>query len=506
MAACAAPPPARRDVVIGVVGEPSSVFADEPSARVIAGAVVEPLVARDAHDEYVPRLVREVPTFENGLLRLAADDGGGRFVATFRLRDDARWQDSDPITAQDIRFAHETDAAAPAGSEARWIAERVESVEVVDERTARVTYRAGERWDGYALAPRVLPRHILANADAARRAAYEREPVHAGAFSVAAWVRGYGITLAAFPDHVGGPPAVGRLEVRFFADRAAVLDALRRGDVDVAPSPALEADLVRTLDRFGDTNRLDVLYRDIESIDVLRFGTKGKFAELLVRKAVELTVDRQAMVSDIFAGRARIPRSYLVPPLWAAAETGPATRPDRDAARVLLAQAGYRKGRFGILERDIDRMTATLLVATGSPARVDVARRVAGDLAAVGIAVEVSSRPSADVASVIARGDFDMALVAEDADDAALATERWAGLAGPWFDVLALAARRAPSRDEKRPLYAELQRIWSDALPGLPLYQHLRVDVVARTLTGIQAPPRDAPLTWNAAAWRFGPP
>jgi ABC-type transport system substrate-binding protein len=124
----------------------------------------------------------------------------------------------------------------------------------------------------------------------------------------------------------------------------------------------------------------------------------------------------------------------------------------------------------------------------------------------VGIAVDVRVRPADEIAGLISSGDFDMILVPMDADDAALATERWIGLVDPWFDVLAVAARGAADRDAKRPLYAELQRIWSDALPGLPLYQHLRVDVTARSLAGIQAPPRDAALTWNAAAWRFGVP
>ncbi len=151
-------------------------------------------------------------------------------------------------------------------------------------------------------------------------------------------------------------------------------------------------------------------------------------------------------------------------------------------------------------------MTATLIVVAGSAGRVDAAHRVAGDLAAVGIAVDVRSRPAAEVAALVAKGDFDLALMPEDADDAALATERWRGLVDPWFDVLTDAARAASGRDEKRPLYAELQRIWSDALPALPLYQRLRVDVANRSLTGIQAPPSDAALTWNAVDWHFQGP
>lgn len=509
LSACAAPAPVRRDVVIGLLGEPASVFADDPAARVIAAAVTEPLVALDARGEFVPRLAAVVPTIENGGLTIVTDDPaapGGRLVAMFRLRDGLTWQDGEPITAQDVHFAHDLDAIAPLGTEARWNADRVDSVDVVDAHFVRITYRANERWTNYPLAPRVMPRHLLATADPARRAAYAREPVHAGAFAVAAWLPGYGVTLAAFKDHVGGPPALGRIEIRFFADRTTILDALRRGLIDVAPSPALEADLARTLDKFADANRMELYYTAAEALEILRFPPRGPFSERAVRKAIELTVDRQGIVDDIFAGRARVPRSYLVPPLWAASESGPIARPDLPAARGLLAQAGFHHGTFGILERDLDRLSVTLLVVAGSTGRLDAGRRVAGDLAPLGIAVDVRARPAAEVAAAVATGDFDIALVPEKADDASLATETWLGSVDPWFDVIAAAARRAPTAEEKRPLYAELQRIWSDALPGLPLYQHLRVDLAARSLTGIQAPPQDQALTWNVAEWRYAGP
>ena len=127
IAACASPVPARRDVVIGLVGEPSSVFADDPGARVIAAAVTEPLVTLDARGEFVPRLATEVPTIENGGLRVVTDDPtapGGRLIATFRLRDGLRWQDGEPISAEDVRFAHVLDAQAASGTTTRWLADR----------------------------------------------------------------------------------------------------------------------------------------------------------------------------------------------------------------------------------------------------------------------------------------------------------------------------------------------------------------------------------------------
>src|SRR2546423_9415918 len=66
--ACSTAPPTRRDVVVGLVGEPRTVFDDDPSARFIASAVTETLVRRDAHDELVPRLAESVPTLENGVV------------------------------------------------------------------------------------------------------------------------------------------------------------------------------------------------------------------------------------------------------------------------------------------------------------------------------------------------------------------------------------------------------------------------------------------------------
>src|SRR5439155_10615936 len=226
---------------------------------------------------------------------------------------------------------------------------------------------------------------------------------------------------------------------------------------------------------------------------------------LRVRLAVELALDRRALVETIFAGRARVPRSYLVPPLWAATEPLEAPRLDREAARGLLAAAGFRTGRLGILERGAERMTVTLQVATDSQARTDAGRRLSGDLASVGIAATVLERSPADVLDAVSRGAFDLALVAERTDDPQLAADRYRGLVGPWFDVLLDAAAAAPERAEKHSLYAEMQRLWAESLPGVPLYQELFVDVAPRNLEGIQPSPNGDPLTWNARDWRFTP-
>src|SRR5213593_1902669 len=142
LAACSTTPPARRDVVVGLVGEPRTVFDDDPSSRFIASAVTETLVRRDAHDELVPRLAESVPTLENGGLRVvtdAAEARNGRLEATFRLRD-AKWQDGEAISATDVWFAWQQDKSGTPGTLARWTADRISDVQVLTAREVRVLY------------------------------------------------------------------------------------------------------------------------------------------------------------------------------------------------------------------------------------------------------------------------------------------------------------------------------------------------------------------------------
>jgi len=503
--ACAAPPPsAPRDVVMGLVSEPVSIMADDPVARVIRSAVTETLVRRDGAGRFVARLAERVPTMENGDLAIVGDETAHeeQLVATFTLRDDARWQDGTPVTSADVKFAFDDDRRAPPASERRWIADRVASVDVIDERRVRFTYDAGERWPLYPLAASVLPAHLLRGASAEQRAAYDRMPVHAGPFRVAGWIAGVGMTLRPFARYVGGAPQLDRIEVRFYRDERALVDALRRGDVEVAPSPAIEADVTRTLDRFaGPDATLRAQYKPAMSVEMLRFGAHGAVADHAVRAALLLAIDRRRLVDDLFAGRALVPRSFLVPPLDVASAPMAAPRYDTTAATAMLDAAGFVRGQFGILERGSDRLALTLLVADGSEARAAAARSVTADLAVVGVAVSVVQRSRDELAATVAEGDFDLALLAQPADDPMRAAALYAGI-DPWFDVLREAAADAvgPARSD---LFAELQRVWAEAVPGVPLYQELKVDVAPARLEGIEPTPDGGPITWNAGLWRF---
>lgn len=96
--------------------------------------VVEPLIHYLTDAQMYPNLITQVPSQENGLLNENLTE------VTLELLPDLLWNDGTPVTAEDIKFTIEwvldTDNAATSYAQF----EAIESVEVVDELTAKVTF------------------------------------------------------------------------------------------------------------------------------------------------------------------------------------------------------------------------------------------------------------------------------------------------------------------------------------------------------------------------------
>ena len=470
--------------------------------------MTERLVRRDDREGLAPRLVEEVPTFKNGLARIDADVSEGRLVATFRLRQGLVWHDGAALTSDDVAFAWSLDREAPRGSLARADANLIDRIDTPDARTAVVYLRPGVRTARYPLLPRALPRHLHASADAAARLRYSRSPVHAGPFVLASRDQG-GMTLLSFDRYALGAPGLSRVEVRFFTDREALLDALASGRVDLVPAGFFSEELIPRLERFVETRALVARYTPQESAEMLLFNLRsGPYRDQRVRQAVALAIDRRAIVDEVFGGRLRLPGSYLYAPSWAAEDV---TLPDADpvAARTILGTLGHCVSTR--CPPAFSTLRARVVVEGGNAPRLRAAELVVRDLERAGLVATLVAYSGSELAEALRAGEFDLAIITRDGADATLATEEYvsgsatnlSGYANPWFDALAAVAMRGLARAQSKPLYAELQRVWSADLPALPLYQRLAVDVVPASLEGVAPAAGGEPLSWNAHAWRF---
>ena len=144
---------------------------------------------------------------------------------------------------------------------------------------------------------------------------------------------------------------VDRIEVTIGANEAAVQDAIEQGDVDLNLdlTPPPNADLQR-LATGGDLQGQSA----IKTTGCVRYLTlqtdSGPTANPLVRKAINLAVDKRALVLELGGAFAGEPASTILSPTLGGYQKYPDpygttdSRGDPIAAKALLSQAGYPNG------------------------------------------------------------------------------------------------------------------------------------------------------------------
>ena len=139
-----------------------------------------------------------------------------------------------------------------------------------------------------------------------------------------------------------GKPSVANLEIIFFADQAAAVDALRGGQVDLVlrmPTP-----LFQTLQQESGIVTVQTPTNGFDLVRLRADREPGNKPEVI--RALKLATDREAIFRQVKAGLGAIGRDSPIGPLFSAYYSEETPLPPRDpaAARELLARAGYANG------------------------------------------------------------------------------------------------------------------------------------------------------------------
>jgi peptide/nickel transport system substrate-binding protein len=341
----------------------------------------------DENNEPFPRLVTEIPSAENG--GISAD---GR-VITMKLRDDIKWSDGTPVTADDFIFTWEM-AVSPSNTVATaYPYDMIESVTAPDPQTVVTTFTdpfapwLATLWHG------ILPAHILRpvyEADGTiDNADWLRAPtVGMGPFVFAEWESGSYARFVRNENYWGTPAKLDEIFIRFVPDDASQVAALKAGDADMgtfisyADVPALkDAGLNIVVEPNGYSEWMFFMVNEEKGHPAL--------LDVNVRKAIALAIDRESIVRDLLLGLPKVPASfwdalpyYNNPPL--------VNYPyDPDQAKALLDAAGWVDANGdGVREKDgvdLEISHATTI----REVRQDTQAILQQDLAAVGIKLDI---------------------------------------------------------------------------------------------------------------------
>jgi peptide/nickel transport system substrate-binding protein len=325
----------------------------------------------------------------------------------FTLRNDVKWHDGRPFSAQDVKHTFDLLHEAPdARSKLRFNPRRdwyanVERVDVVNAQTVVFRLKRAQPSFLLLLASGFTPiyaAHVPA-------ASYRTGCVGTGPFKVKEWRKGEFVEYVKNADYfVKGRPYLDGLRYVIIAERGTATAALQAGRVDVAfpgETPKPIADQLKKAEP-----RLVITPVGTSVVDHLIVNTRRPpFDNVKVRQAVSRAVDRRALIRAVYQGGAVIGTSMAPAPYgtWGLVEADMRAMPgygladDETAkARALLAEAGFRPGQPLKLE----------MLTRGLPAFADLGSFVVSELRRAGIEVSLKQVESSQWHPLQSRGEF----------------------------------------------------------------------------------------------------
>lgn len=305
----------------------------------------------------------------------ASQDG---LTWTVKIRDDVSFTDGEPLTAEDVAFTYNTVKEASSVNDFTMLdyAEAVDDTTVLFHMT-----RPFSIWPYTMAVVGIVPEHAYDSA------AYGSNPIGSGRYILKQWDRGQQVILEANPDYYGEAPKMKRVTILFMEEDAAFL-AAQAGEVDVAYTSATYSDQQvegYSLASYASVDNRGFNLPAVEETKDQEGRTVGNdfTADVLVRRAINIGVDRQEMIDHVLNGYGSPAYSVCDQLPWY--NEASQVEYDPEEAAALLDQAGWTLGEDGVREKDGQKAELHLLYATGDSVRQVLAADFAGQMEELGI-------------------------------------------------------------------------------------------------------------------------
>jgi peptide/nickel transport system substrate-binding protein len=523
LAAAATAEPAQRQhdtLTIGIAQFPSSLQPniDPEVVRGYAmGFVIRPITAFDADWKNSCLLCTDLPTLENGLAkREDRPDGKHGMAVTIRLKPGLAWGDGQPLTARDIAFTWKlgNNPASGFSNPNPW--NRATSVDVVDDRTA-VLHLDRVRAD-FAQWDQILPEHIeaavvtkaAAPGDYINATNYNRAPLTPGLYDGPYLITGYDsgaqIVLEPNPHWPGTKPGFRRIVLRHIENTAALQANLLSGDVDMVAGEGIGLTIDQVLalqkqhpDSFHYTFKPSLNY---EHIDLKK--ENPLLADVRVRRALLMALDRQTMVDRLFHGTQPVAITWVNPLSPNYDPAIPAVKFDLPGAKALLQQAGWSPGADGICRNAAgERLSLEFGTTAGNRLRELQQQVLQSNLKNACIEVTLKNEPARTLFGQTLKQRVYTGMImyawSSSVTETPLRTlgsgqipaaaNNYGGANYPGFSDAAMDADIAAAEGELDPakrqlIWADMQKIYADQLPVLPLFFRSEAHVTPTWLRG----------------------
>ncbi len=507
-------------------------FHIQTVSRIVRSRMLEGLFRVAPDGTVVPVLAAEVPTVANGGV---SEDGR---TVTVKLKRDVVWSDGTPFTAKDVVFTWEVvmDDRNPVASRAGY--DLIEDISTPDDFTVVMRFRQpyAPYLTLFSIRHAVLPRHVFNGNTDLSQAAFNRMPeVGTGPFKFVRWESGAFIELEKNPMYRGAPdkPRLDKLIYTIVPARETAIQQLKTGQVD-AMWNLLETQIAE-LQGVPDIRLLITPSANLEYLGLNLSDPRSEdpnnpgytdpnkphpiLGDPRVRRAIELAIDKQAIVDALFGGLTTVAVSPISPFHWA---HNPELKPSEynpEKAKQLLEEAGWTPGPGGVRVKDGVRLDLRIMTTTGDQIRLQTEQIIQRYLLEVGINLQIVNVPSQVLFSKsgpLQTGDYDIAedTWGPDFDPADFLTILFHSRSIPpngWnffrindpnIDKHIELGNSAIGLEARRPHYQIAQKLILDTGAYIPLYNRSLIDAFHDHVKGVTegGNPWDD-FSWDAENW-----
>jgi dipeptide transport system substrate-binding protein len=373
----------------------------------------------------------------------------------------------------------------------------LKSVEKVDDYTLKVTLTRPEAPFLSDLAMEYAGIQSKEYADQLLQAGtpekLDQEPVGTGPFMLVQYQKDAIIRYKANPDYYHGKAKIDDLIFAITPDASVRWAKLQRGECHIMPYPnPADLDAMR-----ADPN-VTILEQPGLNVGYLAYQTQKKpFDDVRVRKAINMAINKKAIIDAVYLSTGVAAINPIPPSMWSYNSAVKDDPYDPEAAKKLLAEAGFPNG----LETDLWAMPVQ---RPYNPNAKRIAELMQADLAKIGVKAEIKSFEWGEYRKRVQAGEHQMGMLGWTGDngdpDNFLHTLLGCEAAVPGgsniakfcyqpFQDLVTKAKTISDQAERTKLYEQAQVIFKEQAPWFTIAHAVQLKPVRKEVIDFKPSP-----------------
>lgn len=452
--------------------------------KVVPGLAESWTISKDAL-EYTFKLRKGVKFHSNKLFKPTRDFNADDALFMF----ERQWKENDPyFKVTSSNHAYFGDMGMP---------KLLKSVEKVDDYTLKVVLNAPEAPFLSNLAMQFAgvqsKEYAIAMLKAGTPEKIDQEPLGTGPFMLVQYQKDALIRYKAFPQYWAGKAKIDDLVFAITPDASVRWAKLQKGECHVMPYPN-PADIPA----MRQDKNITVLQQPGLNVGYLAYNTTKKpFDDVRVRKAVNMAINKQAIVDAVYLGTG-VPAINPIPPTqWSYNKAIKDDAYNPAEAKKLLAAAGLASG----FTTDLWAMPVQ---RPYNPNAKRIAELMQADLAKVGIKAEIKSMEWGEYRKRMQAGEHQMGMLGWNGDNgdpdnflhtllgcdsAKSGGSNVAKFCHKPFDDLVLKAKVVTDPAARTKLYEQAQVIFKQQAPWFTIAHAIQTKPVRKEVIGFKLSP-----------------